>query len=131
MSKKARERSLGENEAQAVARMLRVSPQKLNLVAGLIRGKKVDQALNVLNFTQKKGAVIVDVGAVFTIALAGPVSGADISEPADRQAFRSTSSRSGSHDRCPSIAAWQHPAARRTFAWSKRCGVSLPAGCAR
>ena len=40
MSKKARERSLAENEAKAVARMLRVSPQKLNLVAQLIRGKK-------------------------------------------------------------------------------------------
>ena len=45
MSKKAHERSLAENEAQAVARMLRVSPQKLNLVAGLIRGKKVATAL--------------------------------------------------------------------------------------
>jgi ribosomal protein L22 len=44
MSKKAHERALAENEAQAVARMLRVSPQKLNLVAGLIRGKKVATA---------------------------------------------------------------------------------------
>ena len=41
MSKKKRERVLAENEAKAVARMLRVSPQKLNLVAQLIRGKKV------------------------------------------------------------------------------------------
>jgi large subunit ribosomal protein L22 len=39
MSKKAHERALDENEAQAVAKMLRVSPQKLNLVAGLIRGR--------------------------------------------------------------------------------------------
>ena len=45
MSKKSRERALAENEAKAVARMLRVSPQKLNLVAGLIRGKKVAAAL--------------------------------------------------------------------------------------
>jgi large subunit ribosomal protein L22 len=45
MSKKAHERALDENEAQAVAKMLRVSPQKLNLVAGLIRGKKVAAAL--------------------------------------------------------------------------------------
>jgi large subunit ribosomal protein L22 len=45
MSKKAHERALDENEAQAVAKMLRVSPQKLNLVAGLIRGKKVATAL--------------------------------------------------------------------------------------
>ena len=41
MSKKKRERELADNEAQAVARMLRVSPQKLNLLAQLIRGKKV------------------------------------------------------------------------------------------
>src|SRR6266852_3159058 len=45
MSKRARGRSLGESEAKAVARMLRISPQKLNLVATLIRGKKVAAAL--------------------------------------------------------------------------------------
>ena len=54
MSKKARERALSENEAQAVARMLRVSPQKLNLVAGLIRGKKVATALADLEFSRKR-----------------------------------------------------------------------------
>jgi large subunit ribosomal protein L22 len=54
MSKKARERSLPENEAMAVARMLRVSPQKLNLVAGLIRGKKVAAALADLEFSRKR-----------------------------------------------------------------------------
>ena len=54
MSKKAHERSLKENEAQAVARMLRVSPQKLNLVAGLIRGKKVATALADLEFSRKR-----------------------------------------------------------------------------
>ena len=54
MSKKAHERSLAENEAQAVARMLRVSPQKLNLVAGLIRGKKVATALADLTFSRKR-----------------------------------------------------------------------------
>ena len=53
MSKKARERALSENEAQAVARMLRVSPQKLNLVA-LIRGKKVATALADLEFSRKR-----------------------------------------------------------------------------
>src|SRR5437870_6982225 len=54
MSKKAHERSLDENEAQAVARMLRISPQKLNLVAGLIRGKKVATALADLEFSRKR-----------------------------------------------------------------------------
>ena len=54
MSKKARERDLPENEAKAVARMPRVSPQKLNLVAGLIRGKKVAMALADLEFSRKR-----------------------------------------------------------------------------
>ena len=54
MSKKARERALAENEAKAVARMLRVSPQKLNLVAQLIRGKKVSTALADLEFSRKR-----------------------------------------------------------------------------
>src|SRR3989454_11833418 len=54
MSKKKRERSLADNEAKAVARMLRVSPQKLNLVAQLIRGKKVATALADLEFSRKR-----------------------------------------------------------------------------
>ena len=54
MGKKARERDLSENEAKAVARMLRVSPQKLNLVAQLIRGKKVAAALADLEFSRKR-----------------------------------------------------------------------------
>src|SRR5215469_9763467 len=51
MSKKKRERALSDNEAKAVARMLRVSPQKLNLLAQLIRGKKVSAALADLEFS--------------------------------------------------------------------------------
>ncbi len=54
MSKKARARSLADNEAKAVARMLRVSPQKLNLVAQMIRGKKVQSALADLEFSRKR-----------------------------------------------------------------------------
>jgi large subunit ribosomal protein L22 len=54
MGKRGRERDLPENEAKAVARMLRVSPQKLNLVAQLIRGKKVATALADLQFSQKR-----------------------------------------------------------------------------
>ncbi len=54
MSKKGRERSLADTEAKAVARMLRVSPQKLNLLAQLIRGKKVDTALADLEFSRKR-----------------------------------------------------------------------------
>ena len=54
MGKKKRERDLPDNEAKAVARMLRVSPQKLNLVAQLIRGKKVSMALADLEFSRKR-----------------------------------------------------------------------------
>jgi large subunit ribosomal protein L22 len=54
MGKAKRERMLSETEAQAVVRNLRVSPQKLNLVAQLIRGKKVDVALADLEFSRKR-----------------------------------------------------------------------------
>jgi len=54
MGKAATPRALPENEAKAVARMLRVSPQKLNLVAQLIRGKKVAAALADLEFSRKR-----------------------------------------------------------------------------
>jgi large subunit ribosomal protein L22 len=54
MSKAAHPRILADNEAKAVARMLRVSPQKLNLLAQLIRGKKVNIALADLEFSRKR-----------------------------------------------------------------------------
>jgi len=54
MSKESHPRSLAENEAKAVARMLRVSPQTLNLLAQLIRGKKVATALADLEFSRKR-----------------------------------------------------------------------------
>jgi large subunit ribosomal protein L22 len=59
MGKKARARVLKDNEAKAVARMLRVSPRKLDLVAGLIRGKKVASALADLEFSRKRIATAV------------------------------------------------------------------------
>ncbi|MBV9568430.1 MAG: 50S ribosomal protein L22, partial [Hyphomicrobiales bacterium] len=54
MGKSARPRALADSEAKAVARMIRVSPQKLNLVAQLIRGKKVATALADLEFSRKR-----------------------------------------------------------------------------
>src|SRR5262245_39663788 len=54
MSKKKHPRALPDKEAKSVARMLRVSPQKLNLVAQLIRGKKVATALADLEFSRKR-----------------------------------------------------------------------------
>ena len=54
MSQVKNPRALKDNEAKAVCRMIRVSPQKLNLVAQLIRGKKVDRALADLTFSHKR-----------------------------------------------------------------------------
>ena len=53
MSKSANPRRVGDKEALAVGTMIRGSAQKLNLVAQLIRGKKVEQALNILKFSPK------------------------------------------------------------------------------
>jgi large subunit ribosomal protein L22 len=54
MAQEKNPRRLAENEAMAKTRMLRTSPQKLNLVAGLIRGKKVERALSDLTFSKKR-----------------------------------------------------------------------------
>ncbi len=54
MGKKPAPRRVAENEAFAVGRMIRVSPQKLNLVAQSIRGKKVQAALDELAFSKKR-----------------------------------------------------------------------------
>ncbi|MFZ1812930.1 MAG: 50S ribosomal protein L22 [Rhizobiaceae bacterium] len=59
MGKDKRERALKDNEARAVARTIRVSPQKLNLVAAQIRGKKVQTALADLTFSRKRIAETV------------------------------------------------------------------------
>lgn len=59
MGKDKNPRRVAENEAMAKLRMLRTSPQKLNLVAQMIRGKSVDKALADLTFSQKRIAVDV------------------------------------------------------------------------
>jgi large subunit ribosomal protein L22 len=59
MGKAKADRRLKDNEAQAVARTIRVSPQKLNLVAAMIRGKKVERALADLEFSRKRIAETV------------------------------------------------------------------------
>lgn len=68
MGKSSRERTLPENEAKAVNRMLRGSPQKLNLVAASIRGKKVGQALADLTFLRKR--IATDVKKTLESAIA-------------------------------------------------------------
>ncbi len=68
MGKPANKRRAAENEALAVGRMIRVSPQKLNLVAQLIRGKRAETALADLTFSNKR--IARDVKKVLQSAIA-------------------------------------------------------------
>ena len=68
MSKSANPRRVDEKEALAVNTSVRGSPQKLNLVAGLIRGRPVGEAMNVLAFSKK--AMARDVSKVLASAIA-------------------------------------------------------------
>ena len=54
MSKPKHERSLADTEAQAVTRNIRVSPRKLNLAAGLIRGRRAQDAVATLTFSKRR-----------------------------------------------------------------------------
>ena len=76
MSKPKRERALADHEAKAVARMLRVSPQKLNLVAQLIRGRKASAALADLQFSRKR--IAVDVKKCLESAIANAENNHDL-----------------------------------------------------
>ena len=67
-------------ETKAIVRGVRLSCDKGRLVADMIRGKKVDQALNILTFTQKKAAVIIKKALESAIANAEHNDGADIDE---------------------------------------------------
>ena len=67
-------------ETKAIVRGVRLSVDKGRLVADLIRGKKVDQALDILNFTKKKAAGIVKKALESAIANAEHNDGADIDE---------------------------------------------------
>ena len=76
MGKRQRERDLAENEAKAVSKMLRISPQKLNLVVQLIRGKKVASALADLEFSQKR--IAKDVRKCLESAIANAENNHDL-----------------------------------------------------
>jgi large subunit ribosomal protein L22 len=80
MGKPKRKRSLPETAAKAVARNLKVSPQKLNLVAGLIRGKKVNTALADLEFSRKRIAQDVRKCVMSAVANAENNHGLDVDD---------------------------------------------------
>ena len=76
MGKRARERDLPDTDAKAVARMIRISPQKLNLVAQMIRGKKVASALADLEFSRKR--IAKDVRKCLESAIANAENNHDL-----------------------------------------------------
>ena len=76
MGKRQRERDLEDNEAKAVTKMLRISPQKLNLVAQMIRGKKVASSLAVLEFSRKR--IAKDVRKCLESAIANAENNHDL-----------------------------------------------------
>lgn len=67
-------------EVSAKLRGVHLSPQKARLVANMVRGKKVEHALNILNFTPKKGAEIIKKVVLSAIANAEHNNGADVDE---------------------------------------------------
>ncbi len=76
MGKEATQRKLGDNEAMAIARTLRVSPRKLNLVAASIRGLAVEEALNQLAFSKRR--IAGDVRKVVQSAVANAENNHDL-----------------------------------------------------
>jgi large subunit ribosomal protein L22 len=87
MGKDKNPRRVADNEAMAKLRMLRTSPQKLNLVAQLIRGKKVDRALTDLTFSNKRIAIDVKKCLQSAIANAENNHGLDVDELVVAEAF--------------------------------------------
>ena len=76
MAKEKNPRRVAENEAMAKVRMLRTSPQKLNLVAAMIRGKKVEKALADLTFSKKR--IAQDVKKCLQSAIANAENNHDL-----------------------------------------------------
>ncbi|MCH8238729.1 MAG: 50S ribosomal protein L22 [Proteobacteria bacterium] len=76
MGKPKTQRALPDNEARAVTRLMRISPQKLNLVAQLIRGKPVGKALADLTFSRKR--IAADVKKTLQSAIANAENNHDL-----------------------------------------------------
>lgn len=87
MGKQKRERALKDTEAKAILRMVRTSPQKLNLVAAQIRGKKVEKALAELEFSRKRISLSVKKTLESAIANAENNHGLDTDSLVVSEAF--------------------------------------------
>ena len=80
-------RRVAENEAMAKLRMLKTSPQKLNLVATMILGKKVEKALSDLTFSKRRIAIDVKKCLQSAIANAENNHGLDVDELVVAEAY--------------------------------------------
>lgn len=87
MGKPKRARSLPDNAVRSVSKNLRVSPRKLNLVAGLIRGKRIDTALADLEFSRKRIAQDVRKCVMSAVANAENNHGLDVNDLVVSEAF--------------------------------------------
>ncbi|ADM09946.1 50S ribosomal protein L22 [Parvularcula bermudensis HTCC2503] len=76
MAQSKNARRVAEDQAMAKGRMIKTSPQKLNLVAQMIRGKKVQRALDELEFSRKR--VALDVRRVLQSAIANAEENHDL-----------------------------------------------------
>lgn len=87
MGQSTNPRRVAENEARAKLRIIRISPQKLNLVASMIRGKKVERALADLEFSRKRIAKDVKKTLESAVANAENNHGLDIDSLVVSEAF--------------------------------------------
>lgn len=74
-------------QTQAVLKFVRLSPQKARLVADLVRGKKVDEAINTLKFSNQRAAGVIQKVLESAIANAENNNGADVDELKVREIF--------------------------------------------
>ncbi|MBL9029286.1 MAG: 50S ribosomal protein L22 [Caedimonas sp.] len=87
MSKKANPRRFADNEASASLKSLRISPQKLNIIASMIRGKSIEKALKDLMMCRKRAAKDVQKLLLSAIANAETNHGLDVDELFIREAY--------------------------------------------
>ena len=87
MGKPKRQRALADHEAKAVNAIIRISPQKLNLLAEMIRGKRVERALADLTFSPKRAALIVKKTLQSAVANAENNHGLDVDSLVVAEAF--------------------------------------------
>ena len=87
MSKKKNEKRIEDNEALSIAKNLRTSPQKLNLVAQTIRGKEAEKAINILSFSRRRIAADVKKALQSAVANAENNHGLDVDRLFVKEAY--------------------------------------------